>query len=271
MLESEVFHSPQDPYGSVLACAFGGFARLQANLRQERLTLSPTIRRTRTALTKCTLRSDMLLRPPFFYYPKASAMILAELRYCQASVCNQLTRFSCLIFLQWFHLPFSSNHIQMGPACVGCKPEALHQQQLPRAVKMWITGSVCASHVPCSLRQLVRLSVQGGGESMPVPGEGAGLLRERCLQDTACGRMLEEREAWLERVWIGPESRFWSGNTRHREGTEQCLAGAVTHLWAGGGYMQTLFNFYSLWPSHFESFLLKLLIIVLLQKPGLVV
>lgn len=49
------------------------------------------------------------------------------------------------------------------------------------------------------------------------------------------------------------------------------FSGAATHLWAGSGYMQTLFNFYSVLPSHFEPFLLTQLVIVVLKKPDLVV
>lgn len=42
MSESETFHNPQDLYGSVAACALGGFARLQANWQGQATLLGPS-------------------------------------------------------------------------------------------------------------------------------------------------------------------------------------------------------------------------------------
>lgn len=56
------------------------------NLKQERLTIFPTLQWTRAALIKCLQRSDALLRLHFCYYSRAFTMILAGLWCCQTSV-----------------------------------------------------------------------------------------------------------------------------------------------------------------------------------------
>lgn len=56
------------------------------NLKQERLTIFPTLQWTRAAFTKCLQRSHALLRLHFCYYCRASTMILAGLWHCQTSV-----------------------------------------------------------------------------------------------------------------------------------------------------------------------------------------
>jgi len=56
------------------------------NLKQERLTIFPTLQWTRAALIKCLQRSYALLRLHFCYYSRAFTMILAGLWCCQTSV-----------------------------------------------------------------------------------------------------------------------------------------------------------------------------------------